>query len=223
MKKILVVADEESQRKELARSLNSNKFAVEEAVSGEDALDMIRTSDFDLVLLEHVMPQMNGMDVLSRIKKMKPGMPVIMLTGFASIDDAVEAVKKGANNYLSRPFEMDKLFLSIQQALEESKLQASTSMADLDVTFGSLSHRIRRNIITLLHHNSKMYLMEMVRSLDIEDHTKLLFHARILKEAGIIQQKKDKSYFLTEEGEKWSHVIHQSIISFCANSNKIID
>ena len=223
MKKILVVADEESQRKELARSLNSNKFAVEEAVSGEDALDMIRTSDFDLVLLEHVMPQMNGMDVLSRIKKMKPGMPVIMLTGFASIDDAVEAVKKGANNYLSRPFEMDKLFLSIQQALEESKLQASTSMADLDVTFGSLSHRIRRNIITLLHHNRKMYLMEMVRSLDIEDHTKVVFHTRILKEAGIIQQEKDKSYFLTEDGEKLSHVIHQSIISFSANSNKIIN
>jgi Mn-dependent DtxR family transcriptional regulator len=65
--------------------------------------------------------------------------------------------------------------------------------------------------------------MEMVRSLDIEDHTKVVFHTRILKEAGIIKQKKDKSYFLTENGEKLSNVIDQSIISFSANSNENIN
>ena len=223
MKRILVVENDTSQRNALSHALRSNSFDVEEAASGEEALDMIQASDFDLVLLDEVMPNMSGIEALIEIKKMKAKIRVIIMSGCPTLDDAVAAIKKGASNYLSRPLQMDKLIVSIRRALEEFKFENITLTEDLDVTFGSLSHRIRRNIITLLHHNSKMHLMEMVRSLDIEDHTKLLFHARILKEAGIIRQKKDKSYFLTEDGEKWSHVIHQSIISFSANSDKIIN
>lgn len=208
MKKILIVDDDANQLKALSRILSLNKFIVEQAASGEEALDMIQSSDFDLVLLDHLMPNMSGMDVLIEIKKLKPRIRVIMVTGFANIDDAVEATKKGASNYLSKPINVDKLIVSIRRALEESKFKSFKPKSDLDVTFGLLSHQIRRSMISMLHQNNKMHLMEMVRSLQIEDHTKVVFHARILKEAGVVKQGKDKSYFLTEIGEKITNCIN---------------
>ncbi|UCH80998.1 MAG: sigma-54-dependent Fis family transcriptional regulator [Nitrospiraceae bacterium] len=202
MKKILIVDDDANQLKLLSRLLHSNKFNVVAAPSGEEALEKIHTSDFDLVLLDQVMQQMSGIDVLVEIKKLKPWMSVIIITGFATVDDAVEATKKGASNYLSKPLDVDKLIVSIRRALEESKFKPLAPTADLDVTFGLLSHQIRRNMITMLRQNNKMHLMEMVRFLRIEDHTKVVFHARILKQAGVVKQDKDKSYFLTARGEK---------------------
>ena len=202
MTKILIIDDDTNQLKALSRTLTQHKFHIDTANSGQDGLDKIQTSDFDLVLLDQVMPDMNGLEVLMEIKKLKPRIRVIMITGFATIDDAVEATKKGASNYLSKPLEVDKLIVSIRRALRKSKFESLVPTIDLDVTFGLLSHQIRRNMITMLLQNNKMHLMEMVRSLRIEDHTKVVFHARMLKESGIIKQGKDKSYFLTKDGEQ---------------------
>jgi DNA-binding response OmpR family regulator len=177
-------------------------FDVEEAASGEEALDLIQASDFDLVLIDEVMPTMSGMEAFIEIKKLKPHIRVIMMTDFPTIDDAVAAIKKGASNYLSKPLQMDKLLVSIRRTLDEFKFENSTLTDDLDVTFGSLSHQIRRDIMSLLRQNNKMHLMEMVRSLGIEDHTKVIFHTKTLKESGLISQKQDKSYYLTKDGEQ---------------------
>ncbi len=95
MKKVLIVDDDANQLKVLSRLLRSNKFDVEAVTSGEEALEKIDSTDFDLVLLDQVMPDMSGIDVLTEIKKLRPRICVIMITGFATIDDAVEATKKG--------------------------------------------------------------------------------------------------------------------------------
>jgi DNA-binding response OmpR family regulator len=202
MIRILVVDDDSNQRKALLRYLTSEKYVVEDVSSGEEAVERIKSSDFDCVLLDQVMPNMSGIDVLVEIKKMKPTIQVIMLTGSATIDGAVESIKKGASNYLSKPFHTDKLIFCIQRSLEELKSKRISSMVDMDVTFGSMSHEIRRSIIALLQQHKKMHLMEMVRSLGIEDHTKVIFHTRILKESGFIRQEQDKSYLLTTDGAK---------------------
>ena len=202
MKRILVVEDDTIQRKALSHALRSHTFDVQEAASGEDSLDMIQASEFDLVLLDEVMPNMSGMETLTEIKKLKAKSCVIMITDFPTIDDAVAAIKKGASNYLTKPLQINKLIVSIRRALEEFTSENFTLADDLDVTFGSLSHQIRRNIMSLLRQHDKMHLMEMVRSLGIDDHTKVIFHTKTLKESGLIRQEKDKSYLLTKDGER---------------------
>jgi DNA-binding response OmpR family regulator len=202
MNSILIVDDDKNQRLVLSDVLKSEKFAVDEASSGEEALEKARTYDFDVMLLDEVMPYMSGMDVLGEIRKLKPGISVIIVTGFATVDNAVEAMKRGASDYISKPIDIDELVVSIRRALEEAKFDAGTHNPDLDFVLSSLSNPIRRNIIKMLCQNKRMHLMKMTRLLEIEDHTKVLFHMKMLKEAGLVEKDKQKSYYLTYEGRK---------------------
>jgi len=90
----------------------------------------------------------------------------------------------------------------VKRALEEVRFEEGIKKLDLDYTLGSLTNYIRRNIIKLLSTGKAMRLMEVTKELEIEDHTKVVFHLKILKESGIIEQDKDKRYLLTKEGEK---------------------
>lgn len=86
--------------------------------------------------------------------------------------------------------------------LEEARFEVCVNNLDLNHTLSSLANPIRRNIIKLLHARENMRLMEITRELGIDDHTKVIFHLKLLKEAGIVQQEKEKSYSLAKEGAK---------------------
>jgi FixJ family two-component response regulator len=125
-----------------------------------------------------------------------------MITGFATIDNAVQAIKKGASDYITKPFKIEDLDDTIKRTLEEAKFDKEIKRLDLDYTLSSLSSSLRRKIIKLLYQTKGMHLMELTRALDIEDHTKVAFHLKMLKESGIIKKDKEKTYSLTKEGEK---------------------
>ena len=93
-------------------------------------------------------------------------------------------------------------------SLEEAKFEADVKNLDMDQTISSLSNSIRREIIQLLGQNDKMRLMAITRKLKIEDHTKVVFHLRTLKESDLIQQSEDKSYSLTKEGKRVLKSLH---------------
>ena len=115
---ILVVEDDCELRRTLCEALNRNDFAVIEAIDGEDALEKIRGSQVDLVLLDVNMPRMNGLECLKAIKSYDPSIIVIIMTAFSTIEDAVKAIKSGAYNYLAKPIKHQAVVEMVQRALD---------------------------------------------------------------------------------------------------------
>ncbi len=109
-RKVLVVDDEAVVVNSIRKILSRKGFAVEEAFTCKDALAQVFSHDYDLVLLDMRMSDGNGMDVLQRIKAKRPDLRVIIVTGYASIDTAVEAIRKGASDYMPKPFTPDELY-----------------------------------------------------------------------------------------------------------------
>ncbi len=202
MNKALIVDDEKEFRNYLSEALVGAGYETQTAASGREAVDLAADEDFDVILLDLIMPKMSGSDVLVELRRVSPRSRVIMITAFASIENAVDAIKRGATDYLSKPFKIDELLVRIKRALEEARVDLNPQKGDFDSILDSLSNPIRRTILQLVSLRTTMRLMDLVRELKISDHTKVLFHLRMLKEAGLLEQAADKSYSLARGGIK---------------------
>lgn len=202
MPKILVVDDDQDLRENLMEILRSADFTPDSASNGDDAIEKLTTNDYDLVLLDSIMPGMGGMEVLPLIKRRSPQIKVIMLTAFSTVDGAVEAMRKGADDYITKPFKINDLLVSIRRCLEEAKFVACDELLNMDDTFKCLANAIRRNTLMLLEEQGKLRFMDITRKLDIDDHTKVNFHLKILKEADLLEQDGRKHYQLSPKGKK---------------------
>ncbi len=120
--RLLVVDDERSIREILAQVLGYEGYRVEVAASGGEAISMQREQPFDLVLLDVKMQGMDGLDALAQLRSLDPDLRVVMISGHASIATAVEAVKKGAFDFLEKPLDSDRLLVTVQRALEHRQL-----------------------------------------------------------------------------------------------------
>lgn len=118
--RILVVDDEVVVVNSIRKTLLRKGYVVDEVFSGTAALTRIFTRNYDLVLLDMRMPDLNGLDLLPRIKKHRPDLPVVMVTGYASIDTAVEAIRRGASEYLAKPFSPDELYRATDKLLKRT-------------------------------------------------------------------------------------------------------
>jgi len=114
--KLLLVDDEEMFLEFLSRRLINYQYDVTTCLSGEKALEMTRDYDFDVVILDVLMPGMDGIETLREIKKIKPLIEVIMLTGHASRESGIEGIKLGAHDYLSKPCNTEDLIAKINDA-----------------------------------------------------------------------------------------------------------
>ena len=200
MKKILIVDDDAEFREHLTGALEEEGYQVDCASSVAEAYEKLGAAEFDVVLLDYMMPKKSGIDALFEIRRQRPKIKVIMITAFASIENAIDAIKKGASDYISKPFKIDNLLLTIRRILEEAKFEEGAKKLYIDRTLSALASPIRRNILKLLRDREDIRLMEISRELGIEDHTKVVFHLKILKEADIIGQGKGRTYLLTKEG-----------------------
>ncbi len=115
--KVLVVDDEAVVVNSIRKILTRKGFAVEEAFTCKDALAQVFSHDYDLVLLDMKMSDGNGIDVLQRIKAKRPDLRVVIVTGYASIDTAVDAIQKGASDYIPKPFTPDELYSMTNRVL----------------------------------------------------------------------------------------------------------
>ena len=123
MARILVVDDEEMMRDSLAANLVRDGHEAIAASDGQAGIAKLSSTRIDLVITDLRMPRMTGMDLLAEIKKLKPDVPVVLMTAFASIPDAVKAMKLGAYDYIQKPFDYDEAKLLIERALDHSRLQ----------------------------------------------------------------------------------------------------
>ncbi len=120
---ILVVDDEKDICKALSILLSKEGYAVREAYNGEEALELLAKENFDLVMTDIKMEKKDGFEVLREAQKISPGTPVIMMTAFASVGSAVEAMRAGAADYITKPFINDEIRLTIRRILESKQLQ----------------------------------------------------------------------------------------------------
>lgn len=116
---ILVVDDEAVIREGLQRTLDGERFAVETCRSGHAAIELLQEKNYDLIITDLKMPGMNGIEVLKAVKGLQPDVPVIMITGYATVDTAVEAMKNGATDYISKPFTPDQIMEKIDKSIEQ--------------------------------------------------------------------------------------------------------
>jgi len=121
--KLLVVEDEKSQREMLEGFLLKQGFSVSSVDGGKTALEAVRGGSFDLVFLDYKMPQMNGLQVLQEMKKINPELNVIMMTAYGTIEMAVQSMKAGAVDYLTKPIDLDEILLLIEKVSERILLQ----------------------------------------------------------------------------------------------------
>ncbi len=120
--RILVVDDEEIVIRSCLRILDGNGYQIETARDGHEALRKVEDNLYDVMILDIMMPNLGGLEVLRRVKEAHPDMDVIMITGLSQIDTAVQAMKLGAFDYIPKPFEPDELRLVLQRALERRRL-----------------------------------------------------------------------------------------------------
>jgi DNA-binding NtrC family response regulator len=113
--KILVVDDELSIRESLSGWLRQDGFEVENAADGLAALSMIKETHYDIMLIDVKMPEMDGLTLLKQLKEMEPEIAVVMMTAHGAIQDAVDAMRLGAYDYLLKPFDLEELSLTIDK------------------------------------------------------------------------------------------------------------
>ncbi|MGQ9616135.1 MAG: sigma-54-dependent transcriptional regulator [Spirochaetota bacterium] len=121
--KLLIVDDEKNIREGLQKALSSDGYEVELASDGEEALEKIEEGDVDLVITDLKMPKLSGDELMKEALESNPYLPIIILTGHGTIENAVEAMRNGAYDYLTKPLNIDKLSLIVKRALENSSLK----------------------------------------------------------------------------------------------------
>ena len=120
--RILIVDDEEAIREVVASLLERQGYRCSSESNGRDAIEHLKRASIDLVLSDRVMPEMDGLQLLSWVRQNDSDIPVIMITAMHDISNAIEAIRNGAYDYILKPFEKDQLFLSVRRALEHRHL-----------------------------------------------------------------------------------------------------
>ena len=128
MGKILVIDDERPIRRTLCEILEFEKFEVDQAENGEDGLKMAQENEYDVILCDIKMPKMDGMEVLEKIKELDYDSTIVMISGHGTIDTAVDALKKGAFDYLPKPPDLNRLLVTVRNAMNKKELVQETKV-----------------------------------------------------------------------------------------------
>lgn len=124
MPKILIIEDEAAIRRVLTKILSeeNDSYVVEEAEDGQQGLEKIKNDDYDLVLCDIKMPKMDGVEVLEAVKKIKPEIPMVMISGHGDMETAIQTMRLGAFDYISKPPDLNRLLNTVRNALDKKQL-----------------------------------------------------------------------------------------------------
>ena len=128
MAKVLVIDDEKSIRNSLREILEYESYIVDDAPDAIEGLKMAEKSTYDIILCDIKMPKMDRMEVLDKLREKNIDAPVVMISGHGNIETAVEAIKKGAFDYISKPLDLNRLLITIRNAMDKSTLITETKI-----------------------------------------------------------------------------------------------
>lgn len=134
MPSILIVDDEKAIRKTLAEILSYEGYKIDEAADGEEGLKKFNANQFDVVLCDIKMPKMDGLEFLEKARQVNEDIPIIMISGHGNIETAVEAVKKGAYDFISKPPDLNRMLITLRNALDRQTLAKETKVLKRKVT-----------------------------------------------------------------------------------------
>ncbi|MDP4130010.1 MAG: sigma-54 dependent transcriptional regulator [Bacteroidota bacterium] len=128
MSNILIIDDEKAIRKTLSEILSYEGYKIDESGDGEEGFRKFKEKEYDVILCDIKMPRMDGIEFLEKAKESNPDIPIIMISGHGTIETAVEAVKKGAYDYISKPPDLNRLLITIRNAMDKTSLVAETKV-----------------------------------------------------------------------------------------------
>ncbi len=131
--KVLLIDDEHSIRKLAEKEFSKEKISVKTVGLGVEAINIIKKEDFDVILLDIKLPDYNGIDLLPKLKEFLPNVEVIIITGYATIENAIQAMKLGAYDFILKPFQLDYIELLIEKAFERVKLKKLTNLIYMQI------------------------------------------------------------------------------------------
>jgi two-component system KDP operon response regulator KdpE len=194
--KVLIVDDESSIRRALHATLSTLGFDIEEASGGEQAVSFVRTERYDAVLLDINMPGMGGIEACRAIRRLFPGLPILMLTVRDNEDDKIEALDAGADDYVTKPFHVGELMARVRAAVRRS--QATQDDYNAVITIGDIEldpeRRLVRKSGNIIHLTPKEF--DLLRFL-MWHAGKPLTHARLLTSVWGSEYGKEFEYLRT--------------------------
>ncbi|CEN48642.1 Transcriptional regulatory protein zraR (fragment) [Capnocytophaga canimorsus] len=124
MPKILIIEDEAAIRRVLAKILTeeNKNYEIDEAIDGLEGIEKIKKEDYDLILCDIKMPKSDGMEVLESAKKIKPEIPIVMISGHGDLETAVNTMRLGAYDYISKPPDLNRLLNTVRNALDRKRV-----------------------------------------------------------------------------------------------------
>ena len=126
MAKLIIVDDEKPIRAALRDILEYEGYEVDEAKDGEEGLDMIMRTSYDVALCDIKMPKLNGLELLMKVNESAKNTQVVMISAFGNVENAVEATKRGAFDFVTKPPDLNRLLITVRNAIEQSKLVQET-------------------------------------------------------------------------------------------------
>lgn len=166
--RILVVDDQESLNESISEVLKLKGYEVDSVYNGEDAIDYIGMIDYDVVVLDVMMPYVDGFEVVKRVRKGGFNKPILFLSAKQHVDDRIKALRLGGDDYLVKPFSMDELLVRIQVLLRRYDKQGTSLYEVGDLVIDSDTHQVMRNQQTIeLSHKEYLILLYLVRHKNI--------------------------------------------------------
>ena len=142
--RILIVEDEKKVAAFIKKGLEEETYAVDIASDGEEGLHLGEQNPYDLIILDLMLPKINGLNILSHLRAKKIETPILLLTAKDSVEDKVEGLNQGADDYLTKPFAFSELLARIRVLLRRGKAETKTTLKIADLTLDLVSHKVNR-------------------------------------------------------------------------------
>ncbi|MFA5916950.1 MAG: response regulator transcription factor [Candidatus Gracilibacteria bacterium] len=160
--KILIIEDHPKLRENIAKYLKINSYVAETAIHGLDALEKLRNTDYDLIILDINMPLMNGKEFMKRLREKKKDIPVIALTSNSTLDDKVEMFELGVDDYLTKPFELKELELRIRSLTKRKDLKIEDIIVINDLEINLAKHKVYKENKEIELSNKEYLIIEFL-------------------------------------------------------------
>ncbi len=142
--RVLIVEDEKKVAGFIKKGLEEETYAVDVAYDGEEGLHLAKEGCYDLVILDLMLPKMDGLEVLSELRGGKKDVPILLLTAKDTVEDRVTGLNKGADDYLTKPFAFSELLARVRVLLRRGKAEVKTELQIADLSLNLVSHKVNR-------------------------------------------------------------------------------
>ncbi|MCX6816854.1 MAG: response regulator transcription factor [Candidatus Beckwithbacteria bacterium] len=142
--RILVVEDEHKIANSIKQGLEQEKYAVDVAYTGTDGFDLASTEDYDMIILDLLLPEINGLEICHRLRQQKIHAPILILTAKGQVSDKVEGLDSGADDYLTKPFAFEELLARIRALIRRPHHSSGTTLSVEDLNLNALTYEVTR-------------------------------------------------------------------------------